>query len=510
MTDRVRTFAGPTQTWQKYCGFLELSLSEWETIQGQLLNEQLQLLTKTAWYRKLLGEKDFGSIDEFRQSVRLTTYDDYADLLGKKREALLPVKPDYWCYAQGPSGEDRWFPYTERAMDRVVDEVIATFILAAARRRGEVRIERGDTALYCVAPKPYLAGYVSYLVRDRLGLKPVPPLEEGDAMEFQQRVTVGFRMGLRMGIDIICCLSSVMLKIGEQFASEAKEGKYLNKRLLHPAAVARLALGRLRSRLASRPLMPSDLWRAKAVVVWGVDTPFYRDQIARYWGVAPYQFYACSEAGVLAMQAWNKKGLTPLPFSAFMEFIPEVEIEKLRDDPEYPARTLLLGQLQPGAKYEVVITSFYGMPLVRYRTGHLIKMLAFSDPETGVRLPQIEQAGRVDEFIDLAGLASLNERVLDEAITSGLENPRALWCARRSFESGAPVVQVYLEADESQDVAKLQERIHQELLRLNIPYQSLPAMLGTNPVRVVLLSPGTVEAFLARVTCEVRTRALAP
>ena len=52
-------------------------------------------------------------------------------------------------------------------------------------------------------------------------------------------------------------------------------------------------------------------------------------------------------------------------------------------------RKLAVEKIEEGKLYEIVITQFYGMPLLRYRLGDIIRMVDLKDDETGVSLPQI-------------------------------------------------------------------------------------------------------------------------
>ena len=99
------------------------------------------------------------------------------------------------------------------------------------------------------------------------------------------------------------------------------------------------------------------------------------------------------------MQGWNQKAMTFIADSVFFEFLPL--------DQENPAPVLLDG-LEEGKLYELIVTQFYGMPLLRYRINDIIKVISLTDEETGVRLPQIAVQRKVGQTIDLAGLASLD------------------------------------------------------------------------------------------------------
>ena len=143
-------------------------------------------------------------------------------------------------------------------------------------------------------------------------------------------------------------------------------------------------------------MKPNDLWDPKCVVGWGLDTRFYSDQIVDAWGRPPYEFYASTEVGVMGIQFRDGGGMGLNPHTCFYEFIPESELENERTDPNYVPRTCLLDEIEPGESYEVVITSFFGMPFVRYRLGHIVR---FTHDHVGYG-NEFLFVGRSDERID--------------------------------------------------------------------------------------------------------------
>ena len=82
--------------WQEYCGFLELDMDAYMGIQNRLLEEQMRLWCSSPLGKKILKGRVPRNIQEFRQIVPLTTYEDYADVLLLKREDMLPDKPIIW------------------------------------------------------------------------------------------------------------------------------------------------------------------------------------------------------------------------------------------------------------------------------------------------------------------------------------------------------------------------------------------------------------------------------
>jgi len=81
------------ELWQMCCGFIDLSLEQFMTIQKRLLLEQIELLKSCELGRKVMRGAMPGTVEEFREQVPLTTYADYLPELLEQREDVLPAKP---------------------------------------------------------------------------------------------------------------------------------------------------------------------------------------------------------------------------------------------------------------------------------------------------------------------------------------------------------------------------------------------------------------------------------
>jgi hypothetical protein len=485
------------EIWKKYCGFLDLGMEEFMEIQRRLLMEQIDLLSKCELGRKLLGEKVPTSVEEFRQTVPLTTYyDDYLPYLAEKREDVLPVKPVWWLHTSGRSGFGfKWVPYTQEAVRKLGECALAGMIFASCSKRGEFVFEEGDTMLQALAPFPYVSGAIARRLQEEFSFTFLPPLEEADKMGFQERIQKGFHMALKSGLDIFNGVSSVLVKIGEQFRQGAGTLSF-SASLLHPKVLFRLIRGVIRSRMAGRSyLLPKDLWDVKCVGTGSTDTALFRHQIEEYWGRTPIELYGATEAtALLIVQGWNAKGMTFFPDIDFLEFIPEEEHIKSKEDLTYQPSTLLLDEVKPGKTYELVITNFMGGIFVRYRIGDLIKIISLEDEEIGVALPQAVFYSRGDDVIDLASFTRLTERDVWQAIEeAGVAYVD--WTARKEYLARKPVLQLYIELKEERDQEEVKRAVHRRLREIHKSYGELEDMLGIDPLQVTLLPPASFARY---------------
>jgi hypothetical protein len=481
------------RVWLKYCGFLDLNIQQFMAIQESMLLQQLEKVTPCSLGRKLIGNKAPASLAEFRFLVPLTTYKDYLPELDPGDAMALPEKPHVWASTSGAAGGRRRVPYTLEAYQRSLDNLMSVFILACSRQRGQSSLMEGDRVLYNVAPAPYLSGILATGASQIFNLRSVMSPDMHDGMEFREKITRGFEMALRNGVDIMIAMTSVLVKTGNEFHQmSGKSG--ISKHLMHPGELTRVLRAYLRSKLEKRSILPKDLWPVKALIGWGIDTSVYSDMVYQYWGAYPYEFHACTEAGIIAVQSWTRRDMTFLPTSNFFEFIPETEWLKCRQNVFYEPRTLLLSEVEPGERYELVITGFYGMPFVRYRLGHLIRITALEDREAEIYLPQMVFESRADDLIDIAGFTRISEKTVTQAIaSSGIAYED--WTIRKELRDGKPTLHLYIEINDGSKGIDPAPLLHNELVKTDPGYHDLAAMMEVHPLEVTVLGQGTFREY---------------
>jgi hypothetical protein len=499
MTDtRTLIKQGRTQeVWTKYCGFFDLSPEEFREIQERLLLEQIELLRTSLMGRMLLGDVIPTSVEEFRNYVPITTYEDYKEFLDEKREDVLPRKPYGWSRTSGRSGEysHKWIPYPQQMYEKLGEILLATMILSTCSQRGEVNIELNAKVLLATAPPPYVTSMLSRSIRDLIDLQFLPPLEAGEKMEFAERMDAGFKMAMRDGMDYFYGVSSVLVAIGERFEKgTSRSGFSLD--MLHPAVLWRLIRSAISSRVKNRSILPKDLWKLKGIMVGGTDTDIYREKIKYYWGRDPINGYGSTEGGAMAIQAWNRKSMTFSPETNFLEFIPQDELEKINEDPGYQPKTLLYDELVPGI-YELVFSNFHGGIYTRYRVRDMIEVVATRDDEVDINLPQFNFYSRSDGVINLAGFTYLTERDIWAAVeSSGIEYTD--WVARKETKDGRSHIHLFVElkSPKNIDPDKIKEKIDSALCNENSDYSDMKEILGYNALKLTLLNPGAFGNYM--------------
>ena len=483
--------------WSERFRFLDYTVSRFQEVQERLLHEQLGELDVP-----LAGEfRGQGStprtVADFLRSVPLTGLEDYVGPLNALRQSASS-KHYTWAYTQYGPGLEKWIPHTQRSLDVFTDNVMGAIGLASTGAPGDADIHPGDRAIYNIPPRPYLAGIGAFELGSRFGLKGLIDPDVAERLEFKERISSEFNEALTYGVDILISMTSVLKGVSERFndgfSSNSEPSDH--SRGIRAAARYMTALGK--AKLAGRNLKPGDLWKPKSIVGWGLDTRHFQQEIARDWGRPPFELYASTEAGCMGLQYGENRGIALNPEVCFFEFLPEAEIDALRNDPEYTPHTALLAEVTADSRYEVVITSFHGMPYQRYRTGH---MVSFSSGHLGYG-PDLEFVGRADDRLDLAGFTRIDEATIWKAIVSSAAGLKE-WILRREIRDGKPELKMYAEPmqiasvtdDSKTDNLRLEERMHAALVKNDPLYSDLESMLGWRPLSIVVLSPGTFELY---------------
>ena len=400
------------ELWQTCCGFIDLSLDEFMTIQKRLLLEQIELLKRCELGRYIMNGAYPFTVDEFREQVPMTTYADYCPVLLERHEDALPAKPIQWVQTSGRSGEypHKWVPITYRFWEEAGRNFSAIAFFAGCKERGHIPFKKGVKLLHAMAQTPYLTGTIAHKLENELGFEFLPSLGESEEMPFEERVEKGFRLALSEGMAGFYGLAGVLVGIGEKFR-QGSGNSGISQLLSQPKVLSRLAKGLIKSKLANRPMLPKDLWSLKVIASMGTDSTIYKERIKDLWGRTPLEVYGNSETTVVATQTWDYDGMVFFPNLNFLEFIPEREHFKWQINHSYQPKTVLLDEVKVGENYELVITSFHGGAMVRYRVGDMIRITALRNEKLNIDIPQMVFERRADDLIDL-GFMRLTEKVI--------------------------------------------------------------------------------------------------
>jgi hypothetical protein len=490
----------PAQLWEKCCGFIRLDIGQFMTIQRELFAEQMALLQTCELGRTMLHGRHPESIEEFRETIPLTRYEDYAPFLAEKKEDGLPEKPLLWQRTSGRSSElsNKWVPLTRRVYRELGDLFIALLMFSAGDEPGHVSFKEGDKFLYALAPPPYASGCWAHRLDDEGIFKFLPPVEEAEQMEFADRVQAGFTLAMSEGMDMAAAISAVLIAVGERF-SEGGSLKRLPQYLTKPRLLARMMKAMVKARLAGRKILPRDVWKIKGLVSSGTDSNVYREKIKEMWGRYPLDVYGCTESVIIAMQTRDLDTMTFVPNLNLLEFIPEKEHTAWTMDRSYRPKACFLDEVLPGERYAVAVTNFLGGPFVRYVIGDVITITSLRNEKLGINIPQMTFYGRADDIIDFVAYtpAYFTEKMIWQAIAAtGVD--LVDWVARKEVFGETPAIHVYLEPKDPAPVSidDITATIDRTLAELNPDYEEIAKFHGSSPVKVTLLPDGAFARYI--------------
>ena len=496
------------EIWQEYCGFLDLSMEEYMQIQNRLMEEQISLWSNCPLGQRFLKGKKITSIDEFRKEVPLTSYGDYADVLLQKQGSMLPDEPIIWIQTTREGGHHpvKVAPYTKSMLDTYRNNVLACMILTTAREKGKFDLKAKDTFLYALAPLPYATGLFPLALNDEIEIDFLPPVKEAVKMSFSERNVLGFKMGMKRGIDFFFGLGSVAYFVSLSVAAMGSGGSggKTSLKKISPAMLVRLLKAKHICKKEGRDLMPKDLFKPKGFVVAGTDNNSYKDDLERLWGIRPMELFAGTEPSCIGTETWTKNGMYFFPDTCFYEFIPEKEMERSLDDPSYQPKTYLMNEVIPGEKYELVLSVLKGGAFVRYRVGDVYRCVGLENAEDDTKIPRFHYIDRIPTVIDIAGFT----RVTEYSIRSAIELSRLEieeWVAMKEYnEEKRPLLHLYVEMSPK---ALMSQAISKEILREHLSvyfkyvdqdYKDLKRILGVDPLKITILKCGTFAEYQKR------------
>lgn len=504
------------EIWEEYCGFLTLSSEEFMNIQKRLLLEQIELWSTSELGQSILKGKYPRTIEEFREMVPLTTYEDYASTLLPKHVDALPGDPVLWIQTTWEGGVHpiKVAPYTKAMLDTFKHNVMSCLILATSREKGEFDISVTDHMLYALAPLPYATGLLPLLLKDEIDISFLPSVKEAVNMSFKERNVQGFKLGLKTGIEYFFGLGSVLYYVSQSLTSmKSGQSKSLKEKLFgtSPRMLARLLAAKKKCRTENRELLPKDLFHLKGFMCAGTDNRCYKADLEKMWGIAPMEIFAGTEPTCIGCETWSREGVYFFPDACFYEFIPEDELDKNMNDPSYQPRTILWDEVVPGGIYEIVLTVLKGGAFARYRVGDVFRCTGIGSQLENNNIPRFQYVDRVPHIIDIAGFTRITEKSINQAIELS-RLPIVSWTAKKEYtDNNRPYLHLYVELQRSNLISSaisiriLQEQLGIYFRYLDQDYEDLKKILGVDPLKITLLKCGTFELYEKKFGSKIRT-----
>lgn len=502
------------EIWEEYCGFLTMSPEEFMEIQNRLLREQIELWSASGLGQSILKGKYPHTIEEFREMVPLTTYEDYAPTLLAKQHNALPAEPVLWTQTAWEGGVHpiKTAPYTKAMLDTFKHHVISSIILSTSRKKGEFDVRVTDHMLYALAPMPYITGLLPLLLEDEIDIEFFPAVKDAVKMSFKERNKQGFKLGMKHGLEYFFGLGSVLYYVSQSITA-TQGSKSLKEKLLgtSPKMMFRYLMAKKKCKRENRELLPKDLFHLKGFMCAGTDNRCYKADLERMWGIVPMEIFAGTEPSCIGCETWSREGVYFFPDTCFYEFIPEDELDRSMANPDYEPRTVLWNEVVPGGIYEIVLTVLKGGAFARYRVGDVFRCTGIGSVTENNNIPRFQYVDRVPQVIDIAGFTRITEKSIQQAIQLS-RLPIAAWTAKKEFtDNYRPYLHLYVELQRSNlinsaiSIRILQDQLGIYFRYLDQDYEDLKKILGIDPLKITLLKCGTFELYEQKFGKKIRT-----
>lgn len=334
-------------------------LGEKNLFEGKILEKAL----RSSLYRRLWRRIDIGNLKTGpRETLRELPFTDRRHILeSQKRRALrsLACAPVWmWFASSAEKGEWIWVPYGREDILRILGLMI--------RLSSVCEIECGDRVLSALPMAPRIANALPYMwmyadmVSSRRNLEFITGstymLDRSDWPEFAQRRK-----------------PTVMLA-GQEEATALLE--YYKKTASAPP----------------REILP-DLKRG---VIPGPVPGSCRRELEEAYGMEIFTCFLSVEFPGLFSECRVHDGCHVWMDTCIPELIPHGKNGRGNRGGTRSSDAIFLDQADVGMQGELVLTTFgEALPLIRYRTGHLIKVTAVSPCSCGITHPRVEFRGAV-------------------------------------------------------------------------------------------------------------------
>ncbi len=374
--------------------------------------------------RKLAGLGDPGSLDcleTFATTIPFTTKGELsADHLANPpygSNLTFPIERYTRCHqTSGSSGQPmRWLD-TNESWSSLLDNWSEIYRAA--------RVSAADHIFFAFSFGPFLGFWTAFEAALRIGCLCVP----GGGMSSATRL----RAILANQATILCCTPTYALRLAEVAKSEGIDLTGARVRLII---------------VAGEP---------------GGSIPALRDAISKAWnGARVFDHHGMTEVGPVSHECYDRPGTLRVIESAYL---PEI----------IDAETGLA--VEAGQSGELVLTTLnrVASPLVRYRTGDLVKALPFEKNPAGILDLCLEGGilGRVDDMVLVRGV-NVYPSAVDEIVreSGGVDEYQVRILQRQALTEIEVTIEAKVDAEGTR--ARLESRL-QERLTLRVPVKLAP------------------------------------
>ncbi len=486
------------EIWDNYCHFLDIDLDEYMNIQFSLLANQLKEWDSSKLSFEVLGDHESLNVNNYRDIVPLTDYNDYADILLNKKEDYLSATPEIWIQTTWEGGIKpiKLAPYTKEMLEVFMDNIVCALLMTTSKKKYDVKIDNYEKVLYGLAPLPFLTGIFPYLVEKNSNISFLPPVNDAINLSFKERNKLGFKLAMKDDVDLFFGLGSVCYAVSSILDKTLSEkGKTKRKLDMKPYMLFRIIKAKLKKKILKKEILPKDLFKMKGFIVAGTDNEYYKDDLERLWGIRPLELFAGTEVSFIGTETYSRNGMYFFPNAGFYEFIKIEDTIKNRFNSNYNPKTYLMNEVEEGETYELVISNFQGGAFMRYRVGDVYKCVGKQDEKENVKIPRFKYVDRIPWIIDIAGFTRFNEDEIISVLKDCKIEYREFVALKDFNENNKPFLHLFIEGTDDLNIEK---RVYDSFNKLDEDFAGLQKILGFNPLQVTLLKDDILSRYIKK------------
>jgi phenylacetate-coenzyme A ligase PaaK-like adenylate-forming protein len=272
-------------------------------------------------------------------------------------------------------------------------------------------------------------------------------------------------MAIKRKATVFLAFPSLVMRIAEGITENA--GKIARQQLrTHFSIINLLAFLLTRVvKVKARRVMP-----VRVGIFAGEPLEPYRQALDDAWGLKQaFNSYTFTEFGIASTECWAHTGLHLWLDIALAELIPQAELTREHEEPGYIPAARPLWAAAAGDEGELVITHWGdAFPLVRWRTGDLVRVVSTAPCRCGRTHPRIEVLQRSDDLVNL-GIIRFSTFTL-KAHLDAVQQPAAVarWQLRVGRRGYKPLLTVHVKPAGPADEGAMREAVKAAVLRLDV------------------------------------------
>ena len=364
-------------------------------------------------------------------------------------EIFLSEILSVWYCTSGSMGNRKWMAWTYNDYNltrKAIGEMLLKYLKPT------------DKIMSIMLPPPFISGSSPFRIIE--GSASVGYPLEVIAMT-PEYVADSFGLLRKRQPTAILCTPSLTLRMAEEMAKNAPA---ILKRIAEEQKSAAMRVASMVTKV--KKVKPKMIFKEMRVGYFGGEPldPF-RKAIEEQWGIEAFDVYAFTEGLGAGYECPEHNGLHfPSP-NGIIEIIPESELEKEEENPDYKPKAVLLSEVEEGMRGEIVLTDFKeALPLIRYRIRDLVEVTSASGCSCGDDAPRLKIKGRTDSVINL-GFIRLSSIIFDQLLMKDFKSGKVeFWDVFVSREGFRPKMSLTIQPEfvknEEQFKKELFESLH--------------------------------------------------